>query len=129
MCDACPAPLSLLDVITLIIFGKVKVKLKLSLCLTKHHAVKTYWGSGGLAPRILDLGTRWRLVVSFTRRPLYPRERPLDTYCIGGWVGSRAVLDAVVGRKIYKASHYAVFSSLPIDWMVHTRYKSCILIV
>jgi hypothetical protein len=22
-------------------------KLKLSLCLTKHHATKTYWGSGG----------------------------------------------------------------------------------
>jgi hypothetical protein len=38
---------------------KVKVKAKLSLCLTKHHA-KTYWGSGGIAPRILDLGTRRR---------------------------------------------------------------------
>jgi hypothetical protein len=35
-------------------------KVKLSLCLTKHHAMKTYWGSGGIAPRILDLGTRWR---------------------------------------------------------------------
>jgi hypothetical protein len=35
------------------------VKLK-SLCLTKHHAMKVYWGSGGIAPRILDLGTRWR---------------------------------------------------------------------
>jgi hypothetical protein len=23
---------------------KVKVKVKLSLCLTKHHAMKTYWG-------------------------------------------------------------------------------------
>jgi hypothetical protein len=37
-----------------------KVKVKLSLCLTKHHAMKTYWGSGGIDPRILDLGTRWR---------------------------------------------------------------------
>jgi hypothetical protein len=37
--------------------GKVKVKL---LCLTKHHAMKTYWRVGGIAPRILDLGTRWR---------------------------------------------------------------------
>jgi hypothetical protein len=25
-------------------------KVKLSLCLTKHHAMKTYWGSGGRAP-------------------------------------------------------------------------------
>jgi hypothetical protein len=33
------------------------------LCLTKHHAMKTYWESGGIAPRILDLGTRWRWVV------------------------------------------------------------------
>jgi hypothetical protein len=39
---------------------KVKVKIKLSLYSTKHHAMKTYWGSGGIAPRILDLGTRWR---------------------------------------------------------------------
>jgi hypothetical protein len=28
--------------------------------------MKAYWGSGGIAPRILDLGTRWRWVVSFT---------------------------------------------------------------
>jgi hypothetical protein len=33
--------------------------------------MKTYWGSGGIAPRILDLGTRWRGVVSFTLQPLY----------------------------------------------------------
>jgi len=38
----------------------VKVKVKLSLCLAKHHARKAYWGSGGVDPRILDLGTRWR---------------------------------------------------------------------
>jgi hypothetical protein len=36
------------------------VKVKLSLCLTKHHAMKTYWGSGVIAPRNLDLGTRWK---------------------------------------------------------------------
>jgi hypothetical protein len=36
---------------------KVKVKAKFSLCFTKHHAVKTYWGSGGIVPRILDLGS------------------------------------------------------------------------
>jgi hypothetical protein len=35
-------------------------KVKLSLCLTKYHAMKTYWGSGGIAPLILDLGTRCR---------------------------------------------------------------------
>jgi hypothetical protein len=34
--------------------------------------MKVYWGSGGITPRILDLGTRWRWMVSFTPRPLYP---------------------------------------------------------
>jgi hypothetical protein len=48
------------DITVLLGIIKVNVKVKLSLCLTKHHAMKTYWGSGGIAPRILDLGTRWR---------------------------------------------------------------------
>jgi len=26
--------------------------------LTEHHVMKAYWGSGGIAPRILDLGSR-----------------------------------------------------------------------
>jgi hypothetical protein len=41
---------------------KVEVMVKFSQCffLTKHHAMKTYGGSGGIAPWILDLGTRWR---------------------------------------------------------------------
>jgi len=32
-------------------------------------------GSGGIVPRILNLGARWRRVVSFAPRPLYPRGR------------------------------------------------------
>jgi hypothetical protein len=40
---------------------------------TEHHAMKVYWGSGDVAPRILDLGNRWRWVVSFTCQPLYPQ--------------------------------------------------------
>jgi len=39
-------------------------------------------GSGVIAPRIFDLGTRWSWVVSFTPRQLYPEGRspryPLD---------------------------------------------------
>jgi mevalonate kinase len=45
----------------IIIIIEVKnVKVNLSLCLTKHHAMKTYWGSECIAQLILDLGTRWR---------------------------------------------------------------------
>jgi hypothetical protein len=51
---------------------KIKVKVKLSLCLTKNHAMKTcsvfnytprnedVWVSGGIALRILNLGSRCR---------------------------------------------------------------------
>jgi hypothetical protein len=36
--------------------------------------MKAYRGSGGLAQRIFDLGTRWNWVVSFTSRPFYLQE-------------------------------------------------------
>jgi hypothetical protein len=51
-------------------WGTDYCQVKLSLCLTKHWAMKTYWGRGGIAPRVIDLGVRWRWVVSFTPRPL-----------------------------------------------------------
>jgi hypothetical protein len=57
--------------------------------------MKTYWVNGGIATRILDLGTRWRWVVSFT-----PREGAPSTHWIGGWVSPSAVLNAAVKRKI-----------------------------
>jgi hypothetical protein len=41
--------------------------------ITEQHAIKAYWGSGGIAPRILDLGSRCRWVVSFTPQPFYPQ--------------------------------------------------------
>jgi hypothetical protein len=61
---------------------QVTVKVNLFLCLTKHLAIKTYWRNRDIAPRILNLGTRWRWVVSFMPRPLYNRGKnpwyPLD---------------------------------------------------
>jgi hypothetical protein len=80
----------------------VNVKVNLSLCffLTEHYAMKAYWGSGSIAPHILDLGTSWRHVVSFMPQPLYPRERTPGMHWIGGWVGPRAGTDVRVRRKI-----------------------------
>jgi hypothetical protein len=49
---------------------------------------------------ILDLGTRRRWVVSFTPRPLYPRESPPGTNWIGGRLGSKASLEAMEQRKL-----------------------------
>jgi len=44
------------------------------------------WGSRGIAPRILNLSTRWRRVVSFTPRLLCPR-RKSPWYPMDGRVG------------------------------------------
>jgi hypothetical protein len=66
----------------------IKVKAKLSLCLTnkalRHEDV---WGNGCIDPRILDPGR-------FT-----PGERAAGTHWIGSWVGLRADLDDVEKRK------------------------------
>jgi len=40
--------------------------------LNKYHIINVYWESRGIAPHILDHGTRWGWVVSFTSRMLYP---------------------------------------------------------
>jgi hypothetical protein len=59
----------------------IKVKV-VSVLLSKHLTMKAYRGSGGIAPGILDLVTRWRWVISFTSRLLYPQGKspwyPLD---------------------------------------------------
>jgi len=39
--------------ITAVIKGKYQGKVVPVLFLTEHHAMKAYWGSGGIAPRIL----------------------------------------------------------------------------
>jgi hypothetical protein len=39
-------------------------------------------------------------MVSVKLRPLYPRDKAPGTHWIGGWVGPRAGLNAVVKRKI-----------------------------
>jgi hypothetical protein len=62
--------------------------------------MKAYWGSGGISPihsltSALD-GGEWSASHPghFT-----PKERPPGIHWIGGWVGPRAVLDAVVKKK------------------------------
>jgi hypothetical protein len=72
-----------------------KWKVKLSLSLTKHYVMKTYWGRRGIAPRILNLGPgdeRWALP-PWERAHPYPIDR----------TGPRTGLDAMAKRK---KSHY-----------------------
>jgi hypothetical protein len=91
--------------------------------------MKTYWASGGIAPRVLDLGTKWRSAVSFTPWPLYPQGKSPGNIWIGGWVGSRAVLDTVVKRKIpsprRKSNPKPRLSVQPVAWLhsITTRHE------
>jgi hypothetical protein len=50
-----------------------------------------------------------------------PRERGPGTHWIGGWVGSRAVLDAVVKRKI-PSPRWESNPRTPIVQLVAQRY-------
>jgi hypothetical protein len=56
---------------------EVNLKVNLSTCFNwaPHH--EGIFGSGVIAPHILDFGTRWRWVVSFTPRLWYPLDRRL----------------------------------------------------
>jgi hypothetical protein len=68
--------------------------------LTDNHAIKAYWVSRGVAPRILTSaldGGEWS-----ASRPgrFTPRESVSVTHWRGGWVGLRAGLDTVVKKKI-----------------------------
>jgi hypothetical protein len=78
-------------------FKHVKVDVNLSLCFNwapRHTGVEIQLHA--FLTSALDGGER-----SASRPGLFtPRGRAPDTHWIGGWVGPRAVLDAVVKRKI-----------------------------
>jgi hypothetical protein len=78
-----------------------KAKIELSLCINRaprHEGVLGEWrySSTHSLTSALD-GSEWS--ASRTGR-FTPRERAPGAHSIGGWVGPRAVLDAVVKRKI-----------------------------
>jgi hypothetical protein len=80
---------------------KVKVKVKLCLCFNWalcHEGVLGEWMYSSTRSLTLALdGGEW----SASRPSRFsPRERAPSTHLIGGWVGPRFVMDAVVRRKI-----------------------------
>jgi hypothetical protein len=102
----------------------VKVKAKMSLCLTKHHAMKTHWGVEVYLHAFLTSalhGGEW----SASRAGRFtPREKAPGTHWIGGWVGPRAVLDAVMKRKIPNPRRKSN-PRTPIVLPVAQRYTDC----
>jgi hypothetical protein len=86
---------------SIFVIGKGKVNVKVSLCFNRaprHEGVLGEWRyrSTHSLTSALD-GGEWS-----TSRPgrFTPKERAPGTHWIGGWMGPRTVLDAVVKKKI-----------------------------
>jgi hypothetical protein len=65
---------------------KLKLNIKFPLCLSKYNAMKTYWGSGGVAQCILNLGTSGGEGSASSPGHITPGERAPGTQWIGGFV-------------------------------------------
>jgi hypothetical protein len=89
--------------------------------LNEHHAMKAYWGSWVMAPRILDLGARWRWVVSFTSRPLYPQGNSL-WYPLGTRLGGPKSRSGCSGEE--KNCEPLPGLELPISQPIFQRYTT-----
>jgi hypothetical protein len=94
--------------------------------------MKAYLGSGGIAPTILELGTRWRWVISFTPRPLYPQGRspwyPLDRMLGGpqsrsGRGGEEKNSQPLPG--IEPPIIHSVVSAIPLSYKVNSALPPC----
>jgi hypothetical protein len=99
-----------------------------SCALTEHHAMKVYWESRCIVPRILNRGTRLRWVVSFTPQPLYFQGSSPVIHWIGGLVGPRAGLDAVVKRKIPSPCRDSNPSSYFLNVLVPASHGSLLVL-
>jgi hypothetical protein len=75
------------------------VNVKLSMCFIKHHTMKMYRGVEVQLHTFLTSaldGAEWSITCLGC---FIPRKRAASTHWIGGWVGSRASLDAVAKKK------------------------------
>jgi len=67
------------------------------------------WGSGGRNPRILNPGCKW----SSSRPGCFTP----NIHCIGGLVGPRAGMDAVVKREIRASAESRTAVVQSTEWM------------
>jgi hypothetical protein len=57
------------------------------------------YGGVEVSSTIIDLGSRWRWVLTFMHCHLSPRETAPGTHCIGGWVALIAGLETWRKKK------------------------------
>jgi hypothetical protein len=70
---------------------------------------------GGIAPRALNLATRWRWMVYFTPGPLYLRGKSPVTHWIRSWPDPRAGLNAVSKREREKIRCWIDFRDMHVS--------------
>jgi hypothetical protein len=75
--------------------------------------MKAYRESRGIAPLILNLGTR-RMLINFTPRLLYPRGHNTDMHRRGGCVGPRAGLDGYGGETYFALQEFELRTFQPL---------------
>jgi hypothetical protein len=68
---------------------------KSSLGLIKHHAMKTYGGSGGIAVEFLISALEEDKWSASCHCRFTPGETVVDTYCIGGLMGPRVGVETL----------------------------------
>jgi hypothetical protein len=72
-------------------------------------------------PRFLDLGTRWRWVISFTPSHLTLWEKAPISHYIGGWVDTKAVLNDMDKWKFLNLPGLELRESSPVA----SRHTDC----
>jgi hypothetical protein len=110
--------------ITHILINSCAIGYVISVC-----TMKAYRRSKAMTVLILNLDTRWKLVVSTTPMALYMCK---ETYSLGGWVGLRAYLNHLEKKNIFchcwvsKPSSSNLLTSHPTDFTIPALYDSCV---
>ena len=81
-------------------------KLRFKSTVVSVHVMWAYWENKNIAPLILNVGSSRRWVVSFTPRPLYPREENICTQRIAGCIVVRANLDDLQKENLSSLSGF-----------------------
>lgn len=94
-----------LSVLFLFCFSLFCINSNLFLLLNYAPRYADVWG-GGIVPLILNIGPRWRWLVSYTHLPLRPGRTNFDNNWIWGRVRLRASTDVVAKRISYPTGNW-----------------------
>jgi hypothetical protein len=80
--------------------------------------------SGGIAPRILDLDTRWRWMSASHSGRFPPREKAAGNHWIGGWVDPRTGLEKFPATAGTRTTDHPARKPALYHWAILAPHKS-----